>query len=71
MLSLVQEGHPELLRELLFPIDRRRDELQRQHNALAACRALMPTPERTTTRGAVAAYERSQSRREAFPAAAS
>lgn len=53
MLSLVQEeGHPELLRELLFPIDRRRHELQRQLDELAGRRAMMPARERTTTRGA-------------------
>jgi hypothetical protein len=53
MLSPVQEeGHADLLRELLFPIDRRRNELQRQLDELAARRALMAPPERTATREA-------------------
>jgi hypothetical protein len=53
MLSPVQEeGHADLLRELLCPIDRRRDELQRQLDELAAGRALMAPRERTATREA-------------------
>ena len=51
MLSPVhEEGHGELLRELLHPIDRRRDELQRQLNGLAPRRAVMLAHERTATR---------------------
>ena len=53
MLSPVQEeGQADLLRELLCPIDRRRDELQRQLDELAAGRALMAPRERTATREA-------------------
>jgi hypothetical protein len=53
MLSPVrEEGHAELLRELLLPIDRRRDELQRQLDELAVRRPLMPLRERTAAREA-------------------
>ena len=53
MLSPVrEEGHAELLRELLLPIDRRRDELQRQLDELAGRRAVMPPRDRTAARGA-------------------
>ena len=53
MLSPVrEEGHAELLRELLRPIDRRRDELQRHLDELAGRRAVMPPRERTAAREA-------------------
>jgi hypothetical protein len=53
MLSPMQEeGHAELLRELLFPIDRRRDELQQQLDELAGRRAVMAPRERTAAREA-------------------
>jgi hypothetical protein len=53
MLSLIQEeGHAELLRELLLPIDRRRDELERRFDELAGRRAALPARERTATREA-------------------
>jgi hypothetical protein len=53
MLSPVQEEeHADLLRELLRPIDHRRDKLQRQLDELAAGRALMAPRERTATREA-------------------
>jgi hypothetical protein len=52
MLSPAYEGHTELLRELLLPIDHRRDELQRQLDELAQRRAVMPLRERTAAREA-------------------
>jgi hypothetical protein len=53
MLSPVrEEGHAELLRELLLPIDRRRDELQHQLDELAGRRAVMAPRERTAAREA-------------------
>jgi hypothetical protein len=53
MLSPVrEEGHAELLRELLLPIDRGRDELRRQLDELAVRRAVMPPRQRTAAREA-------------------
>jgi hypothetical protein len=49
----LEEGHAELLRELLLPIDRRRDELKRQLDELAGRRAVMPPRDRTAARAAV------------------
>jgi hypothetical protein len=70
MLSQVrEEGHAELLRELLLPIDRRRDELQRQLDELAWRRAVMPPRERTAAREAAVELRDELARVEVVPAA--
>ena len=47
-----EEGHAERLGELLLPIHRRRDKLQRQLDELAGRRAAMPARERSAAREA-------------------
>ena len=50
MLSPAHEAPPEPLREILLPIDRRRDELQRQLSELTGRRLAMAPGERTAAR---------------------